>query len=202
MSTLNVVVPQPTGVCSGVANALNALKELREKHPAARIFTNHQTVHHGAADAILEENDIAVVDPADLQYLQPGDLVVGSAHGTPQWEIDAIHRRGARFWDTACPLVSANSGWIANPRNNVVVYVGKPGHREFEAAVNRARGAHCFVVDLNQGSIDEVVRGVREIGRILPVVLIRQTTISGNDANVLRIRQALQSALPEFQFSG
>lgn len=198
-STLYLVIPQPTGVCSGVKNTLEFLPRLRAAHPEARIFANHQPVHHREADRELKRNSIAMLDPNNPDILREGDLVVGSAHGTPLEEIEQVRNSSAVFVDTVCPLVGANFNWISAPGENNVVYIGKPGDREYEATVSRARGSNCFLVDLHQGDVDAVASAIRQ-SEIRSIVLLRQTTIPGNDPDIIRIHGMLRNALPDAEF--
>lgn len=181
-----------------MVNALDLLRRLREAHPDARIFANHQPVHHKEADRLLQESSIQVLESG--VRLRPGDLVIGSAHGTPIGEIEAVTRQGARFVDGVCPLVEGNFEWIRDSRKNNIIYIGKPGHREYEATVTRAREENCFFVDLYQEDVGEVVQAISEMGSSLPIVLLRQTTIPANDPHFLYLQGLLKQGLPQHEF--
>jgi len=142
-----------------------------------------------------------MLDPNDTYGLEKRTLVVGSAHGTPIDEIQAVKNKGATFVDTVCPLVEANFNWISTAQKNIVIYIGKPGHREYEATISRARKEHCFLVDLHQEDMDEIRDAILALNINLPIVLLRQTTIPGNDPDILRIHSLLHDALPQFQFT-
>lgn len=198
-STLQLIVPQPTGTCSGVKNALEFLPQLRGAYPEAKIWANHQPVHHREAERQLEAHGISMLDADGPDVLRTGDVVVGSAHGTPVQEIEEVRRKGAVFLDTVCPLVGSNFNWVSKPGEKFVVYIGKPGHREYEATASRAEKENCFLVDVHQANLEAVVRSIRGSG-VRSIALVRQTTIPGNDPDIVRIHGMLRAALPEPEF--
>lgn len=197
---LHLIIPRPTGTCAGVTNALAVLPLLRSQYPKAHIFANHATIHHRKEEELRGSLSIPLLNPDQFTILDQDDMVIGSAHGTPISEIDAIRAQGATFVDTTCPLVLVTHRSI-DREDCIVVYVGESGHRETEATRSRIKGRrNCYFLDIQKGDTEETAHVIRTTGVVLPIVIVRQTTLPANNPDFVRIETGLREFLREFAF--
>ena len=170
---MSITLLKPIGHCFGVINAINKVKEIREKHPDKNIIVFGLLVHNEEVVKELETLGIKTVvvnqDTAleALNSFTSDDIVVFTAHGRPHIYEEILNKRGVSFYDTTCQKVKECFKAIKNAEE--VIYIGKKNHPETIAALTMNQNTHLY--DINSGF------DYNQLSSDKPLV-INQTTLS------------------------
>lgn len=151
---VKVTLLEPAGYCAGVTLALRLAEKTKREHPDKRVAVLGMLVHNEDA---LKELSAAGVETiyrpgASLTELvddvPPGTIVVLSAHGHPAALEEKLKARGLTFVDATCPKVEEVFRAIRKETDagHEVIYVGKAGHPEAEAALSLSPKVHLYPV--------------------------------------------------------
>lgn len=191
---MSVTLLKPIGHCFGVINAINKVKEIREKHPDKNIIVFGLLVHNEEVVKELETLGIKTVvvnqDTAleTLNSFTSDDIVVFTAHGHPQIYEEILNKRGVSFYDTTCQKVKECFNAIKNAKE--VIYIGKKNHPETVAALTMNKNTHLY--DINSGF------DYNQLSSDKPLV-INQTTLSFLELE--DIYQDIKNKLPNAVFN-
>ena len=142
------------GFCYGVDRAVDYAYQTRRRFPDARVYLTGEIIHNPHVNAQLRGMGIGFLsdDPAMLQHLGRGDVVILPAFGVTVSMLQQLERRGCTLIDTTC-------GSVLNVWKNVRRYAeqgytsiihGKVWHEETQATASQAvqaGGRFLVVVD-------------------------------------------------------
>lgn len=124
-----IILAEPRGFCAGVNRAIEIVNLALEAY-GAPLYVRHEIVHnHHVVDDFKNRGVIFIEDLNDV----PDDSVlIFSAHGTSPEIIEAAKKRGLKFIDAVCPLVTKVHMEImkAIKQGKKVLYIGHRGHQE------------------------------------------------------------------------
>jgi 4-hydroxy-3-methylbut-2-enyl diphosphate reductase len=191
---------EPHGFCEGVSRAFDLAKETLAK--GEKLYALGLVVHNEKVIASLKEKGMISLDERDgslsdlLRSVPDGSNVLFSAHGhDPKLEIIAAEKH-LKTIDATCPFVKANMERIkwALSKGNSVVYVGKKGHLECEAALSL--GNHVY---LYERPIEGFLPRYYAISESKPYV-VAQTTM--DEEEVEYAYNVVASRYPEAIYAG
>lgn len=174
---MKLYIARPQGYCIGVKRAIDLALNVRENNKDAKIVILGMLVHNEEVIKRLEKHQIYTKKglKADIiEFLEQVDKdthLIITAHGYPLEYKEIIEKRGLIVHDATCPMVEANMKRIkkALETNHQVIYIGKAGHPEVNAALSL--GKNVFLYPIN-GTLD-----LKKIDDPEPLV-INQTTLS------------------------
>lgn len=126
---IDILLAAPRGFCAGVDRAIQIV-ELALQRFGPPIHVRHEIVHNRFVVEGLERRGAVFVD--ELDEVPDGARVIFSAHGVPKSVPDEARRRGLRFLDATCPLVTKvhREAEQHHAKGRHVVMLGHAGHPE------------------------------------------------------------------------
>ncbi len=126
---ITILLAAPRGFCAGVDRAIQIVELALERH-GGPIFVRHEIVHNRYVVERLARRGAVFVD--ELEQVPDGGLVIFSAHGVAKSVPEEARRRGLRFLDATCPLVTKVHREAENhhAKGRHVVMLGHAGHPE------------------------------------------------------------------------
>lgn len=170
---MQVDVLKPCGYCYGVIHAINQAKEIKQNNPLKRVVVFGLLVHNHTVTKELEDLGIETLDLTnknpleELEKFNQDDLVIFSAHGHPKAYEDILNKKGVAFFDLTCFKVQQTFELIKEAKE--VIYIGKKGHPEANAALTMNPNIHFY--DIDKGF------DYKEVSTKDPLI-INQTTLS------------------------
>ena len=126
---IKILLAAPRGFCAGVDRAIQIVT-LALKRYGKPIYVRHEIVHNRYVVEGLTRSGAIFVD--ELNEVPDGGLVIFSAHGVPKSVPEEAKRRGLKYLDATCPLVTKvhreAEHHHANGRH--IVMLGHEGHPE------------------------------------------------------------------------
>jgi len=126
---IKILLAAPRGFCAGVDRAIQIVI-LALKRYGKPIYVRHEIVHNRYVVEGLTRSGAIFVD--ELDEVPDGGLVIFSAHGVPKSVPEEAKRRGLKYLDATCPLVTKvhreAEHHHANGRH--IVMLGHEGHPE------------------------------------------------------------------------
>ena len=166
---LTVHLAREFGFCYGVDRAVDYAYQTRERFPDRPIYLTGEIIHNPHVNEKLRAMGIRFLsdDPASVERLGPGDVVIPPAFGVTVAMLAELDRRGSTLVDTTC-------GSVLNVWKNVRRYSengytsiihGKVWHEETQATASQAvqYGGHYLVV-LDRAETEVVCEFVRRGG--------------------------------------
>jgi 4-hydroxy-3-methylbut-2-en-1-yl diphosphate reductase len=143
MTTLKTVLDvMPRGFCKGVYQAIELAKQARREHPDLPITILGELVHNQSVIDGLAQLGISTLDSKGKTRLELVDtiqqgLVIFTAHGVSPQVIERAKMRGLRTLDATCEDVLSTQRLMKTylDQGYKILYIGKPGHPEPEAAL-------------------------------------------------------------------
>ena len=174
---MQVVPVLPFGYCCGVLSAISLALKTKKEHPESRVYLLGMLVHNEDAVAMLSRQGLLLLDERQaplaeqLRGVEPGSIVIFSAHGHPQ-EWEQIAAKGElSVIDASCRFVKENLFYGKKAAaQGPIIYIGVAGHLEAEAFLANVKEAAFY--DIGSGQFDkEKIKGEKPL-------LIAQTTLS------------------------
>ncbi|NLB11714.1 4-hydroxy-3-methylbut-2-enyl diphosphate reductase [bacterium] len=191
---MEVYLIKPMGYCYGVIRAIKLAQEVKEKYPHKNVYVWGLLVHNRLVVASLEKQGIHTIDLTKteplvrLKELSKEDIVIFSAHGHLKKHEEYLIKQGIKFFDATCFKVQQNMDLIQ--KEEEVIYIGKKGHPETEAALAVNPTAKFY--DLDQDFNYQAIK------REDPLV-VNQTTLSFLELQT--IHQKIKEHLPKARIS-
>ena len=160
------------GFCYGVERAIDLAYAARKVFPEQRIFLLGEIIHNPDVNAQIAAMGIrhlaAHPAAADIDALQPEDVVIVPAFGAEVPVVEAIKAHGCQIVDTTCgDVMSVWKRVRQNAREQVTSIIhGKAKHEETRATASRALGdgAGHYLVVLDLAETDFVCDYIRHSG--------------------------------------
>ncbi len=173
-----ILLASPRGFCAGVRRAIDVLRSVQEQNPNTPIFSYHEIIHNTHIVSGFERSGVTFVN--SLGEVPDNTPLVFSAHGVSPAIMDQAQQRRLSVVDTTCPLVSKTHTEAQRyiSEGLTVLYIGHKGHDE-------TVGTLGFAPDIKLIETAEEAEKV-EVPDPLKVALITQTTLSFDDAEVIR----------------
>ena len=158
----------PSGYCKGVLRAIRIVQKARKDYPDKPIYVLGMIVHNRfVVEAFSNMGIITLDDPALtkkelLETINDG-VVVFTAHGISDQIRQRAIDKGLTVIDASCEYVLVNQNLIKNniARGYEVIYIGKKGHPEAEAACSIDEKVHLVTsiedIDLLEIDTDKLV---------------------------------------------
>ena len=168
-----ITLLKPIGHCFGVLKAIEIAKETKEKYKDKNIYVFGLLVHNEEVVKELENNGIKTInftkDNAEelLNQFTKDDVIIFTAHGHPEIYETILKNNGVTFVDATCVKVKQCFDEIKKAKE--VIYIGKKGHPETNAALTMNKSAYLY--DISGGF------SYNQIKTDNPLV-INQTTLS------------------------
>ena len=168
-----ITLLKPIGHCFGVLKAIEIAKETKEKYKDKSIYVFGLLVHNEEVVKELESIGIKTInfskDTAErlLNQFTKDDVVIFTAHGHPEIYETILRNNGVTFVDATCVKVKQCFDEIKKAKE--VIYIGKKGHPETNAALTMNKNAYLY--DISSGF------SYNQIKTDNPLV-INQTTLS------------------------
>ena len=143
-----VTLLKPIGHCFGVINAINLAKEVKDKHKDKNIYVFGLLVHNEEVVASLLEYGIKTIEVnkekalEQLNQFSKDDVIIFTAHGHPIEYETILENNGVLYYDATCIRVKECFNIIKDAKE--VIYIGKKGHPETNAALTMNKNAHLY----------------------------------------------------------
>ena len=174
---MKIEILQPVGYCSGVSNAISKAIKIRKENPDKPVYILGSLVHNSHVIDSLES--IGIVNMVDnfasledkINSIQPGGIVVFTAHGHDEKVDDIAKKKGLTVFDCICPKVKANMNQIKEKINAGynVIFVGIENHPETTACLSISENIHLF---------DAKTEKFTNFESEMPVFITKQTTLN------------------------
>jgi len=188
MPPLRLLVAAPRGFCAGVERAIEIVERALDRY-GKPVYIRHEIVHNRHVVDGLKAKGAVFVE--ELDEVPDGAMVIFSAHGVPKSVPGAATKRGLKWLDATCPLVSKvhreAERHIAQDRH--VVFIGHAGHPEVIGTFGQV-----------PPGVMTLVESAADVGRLvfpddMPLAYLTQTTLSVDDT--ADIIAALRARYPD-----
>ena len=143
-----ITLLKPIGHCFGVLKAIEIAKETRKKYVGKNIYVFGLLVHNEEVVKELENDGIKTINFTKenaeelLNQFTNDDVVIFTAHGHPEIYETILKNNGVTFVDATCVKVKQCFDEIKKAKE--VIYIGKKGHPETNAALTMNKNAHLY----------------------------------------------------------
>ncbi len=149
---MNVHVTNPHGYCMGVISAIEMAKATKRQNPDRPVVVLGMLVHNREVVELLAKQGIETLQDPDktleelLMLVPQQAIVIFTAHGHSRRLEELARERKIDFRDATCVKVSKNMTVIENAltEGHDVVYIGKKGHPETNAALSLGKRVFLF----------------------------------------------------------
>ncbi len=184
MAPHTLLLAAPRGFCAGVDRAVLIVQKALEAY-GAPVHVRHEIVHNKHVVESLRRKGAVFVE--DENEVPEGEVVVFSAHGSPQEAFANSKRLGHTLIDATCPLVTKvhhEARRYARDGKDIVL-IGHEGHQEVVGTMGQAPPRSISLVE----TADDV--DALPLEDDAEVAYITQTTLSMDEtASVVdRLRQ-------------
>lgn len=193
MKTIKI---SPRGYCHGVVNAINTITKLSEKSTNKSITVLGMVIHNKQVVEAFEQRGIKTIHSKTKTRLELLDeidegIVVFTAHGISDQVRQKAMDKGLEIVDTTCNDVLKTQNVIKEliAKGHDVIYIGKHGHPESEAADLISDRVHLVqtIEDIDQLYINNHL-----------ISVTNQTTMSVFD--IYQIVEYLKTKYPNITF--
>jgi 4-hydroxy-3-methylbut-2-enyl diphosphate reductase len=171
---ITILLAAPRGFCAGVDRAIQIVELALERY-GRPIYVRHEIVHNRYVVEGLARRGAVFVD--ELAQVPDGGRVIFSAHGVAKSVPDEARRRGLKFLDATCPLVTKvhREAEKHHAKGRHVVMLGHAGHPEAVGTMGQLpEGEITLLQSAAEAETFEPPQGAR-------VAYITQTTLSVDD---------------------
>lgn len=174
MEPITLLLAAPRGFCAGVDRAIQIVELALERY-GKPIYVRHEIVHNRYVVEGLEGRGAIFVD--ELDQVPDGGMVIFSAHGVAKSVPEDARRRGLKYLDATCPLVTKVHREAENhhAKGRHVVMLGHAGHPEAEGTMGQLPAGE---ITLLQTAAEAETFTAPNDGQI---AYITQTTLSVDD---------------------
>ncbi|NQY73484.1 MAG: 4-hydroxy-3-methylbut-2-enyl diphosphate reductase [Candidatus Margulisbacteria bacterium] len=168
---MEIHVAHTQGFCAGVAYALNIV-DLTLKKFGVPLYVRHEIVHNTSVIEDYKSQGVIFID--ELDEVPDNSTVIFSAHGTAPHVFEEAKKRGLKYIDATCPLVTKVHRYADrfSQRNVQTVLIGHKGHQELIGTSGYVRQDLLHIVQ-NVSDVDNL-----NIDPQKPVGFLTQTTLS------------------------
>jgi len=165
-----IIVANPHGFCEGVRRAIEIVERVLRVCPGP-VYCLKELVHNRQVVDDLARRGVRFV--RTIEEIEPGSVVLFSAHGVSPAVRDAAAARGLHVVDATCPFVAKVHAEVKRyaAKGYTVLLVGHPGHDEVLGVQGEAPEHIRVLADEAQARNVEVP----DPGR---VAVVTQTTLS------------------------
>ena len=189
MTTANrqLLIASPRGFCAGVVRAIDVVEQLLAA-VGTPLYVRKEIVHNQAVVADFRRRGVVFVD--DLEEVPDGGTVVFSAHGISPEVKQTAEKRGLRYIDATCPLVTKVHREVIRhaQAGRQVVLIGHAGHDEVLGTMGEAPDKITLVTDIADVATLNYPPGTE-------VAYVTQTTLSVDETRI--IVNALKKRFPD-----
>src|SRR5580693_1992536 len=162
---LSVKLAKEFGFCYGVERAIDLAYAARKYFPPPRpIYLLGEIIHNPEVNDQIRNMGIQIISPkptdAELEKLQPQDVVIIPAFGTEAGTRKKLESKGCQLVDTTCGDVMSVWKRVRQYSQESVTSIihGKAKHEETKATTSQARayGSGHYLVVFNLGETDYV----------------------------------------------
>ncbi len=169
---LTVRLAKQFGFCYGVERAIDLAYAARRVFQNRRVFILGEIIHNPEVNRQIAEMGIKnLVEPrkeAEIEDLQPEDVVIVPAFGTDVTTLNRIKDLGCQVVDTTCGDVMSVYKRVRQNANDEMTSIihGKASHEETKATASRAivNGKGHYLVVLTLAETDYVCDYIRRGG--------------------------------------
>ncbi|QBQ07889.1 4-hydroxy-3-methylbut-2-enyl diphosphate reductase [Spiroplasma gladiatoris] len=191
---MNVIKVTPRGFCLGVVKSIKMAKDALKTYPDKKIYMIGLLVHNKIIVKELENMGIIAIDDWKksrmeiINTIQPGSVVVFSAHGTNKEVIKAAQLRGLICIDTKCE-------WVLETEELIIKYLSLGYKVIFVGKLNHPETIALSTIDTKNITLVTCVEDVENLNLITKKILAtNQTTLSIIDTEL--IYQAISKKYP------
>jgi 4-hydroxy-3-methylbut-2-enyl diphosphate reductase len=193
MKTIKI---SPRGYCHGVVNAINTITKLTEKSIDKKITILGMVIHNKQVIEAFEQKGIKTLHSDTKTRLELLDLidegiVVFTAHGVSDQVREKAKAKGLEVIDTSCTDVLKTQNVIKEllKDGHDIIYIGKHGHPESEAANAISEQVHLI----------QKIEEIKDLNITNPNISVtNQTTMSIFD--IYQIVETLKKTYPNLNF--
>ncbi len=126
---MEIFLARTQGFCAGVASAVEIVEKALEKY-GSPLYVYHEIVHNTYVVADFKKRGVIFVE--SIEEVPSGARIIFSAHGIPPDVITKAKKRGLKFVDATCPLVTKvhKEAIKFSGKKNEIVLIGHKGHQE------------------------------------------------------------------------
>jgi len=154
IDNVKVILVKPYGYCAGVANAMSLASKTKKENPHREVVILGMLIHNEDALNELEKQGIKTIYQKDkeltelIDFIKDDSIVILTAHGHKKEVETKLKERGLEYVDTTCPFVNLTFSQIRKiiDAKKEVIYIGKAGHPEAEAALSISSKVHLLDV--------------------------------------------------------
>ena len=182
-----LLIASPRGFCAGVVRAIDVVEQLLAA-VGTPLYVRKEIVHNQAVVADFRRRGVVFVD--DLEEVPDGGTVVFSAHGISPEVKQTAEKRGLRYIDATCPLVTKVHREVIRhaQAGRRVVLIGHAGHDEVLGTMGEAPDKITLVTDVADVAALRYPPGTE-------VAYVTQTTLSVDET--CTIVNALKRRFPD-----
>lgn len=180
-TALTLLIAAPRGFCAGVDRAIRIVELAIEKY-GAPVYVRHEIVHNRyVVDALKEQGAIFV---ETLEDVPDGVPVVFSAHGVPKAVPAKAEKRGLKYLDATCPLVSKVHRQAERlvEKGQHILFIGHRDHPEVVGTFGQVPPGAMTLIETHDDAENVEVENPDNLG------FLTQTTLSIDDtADIIEV---------------
>jgi len=164
---METIIVRPYGYCSGVQKAIKMVKDLKRQNPEVPVYIYGMLIHNRSAIEELKQIGIITIekDSTNMENALrtlPRGIMVTTAHGTSEKEVEIIKKLGFTYIDGTCKIVATANKNIKNAINSgmKIIYLGKKNHPEANASISISPVNTIFIQNIED--LDHVALDVNQ----------------------------------------
>lgn len=177
---MEIFLAKTQGFCAGVASAVEIVEKALEKY-GAPLYVYHEIVHNTYVVADFKKRGVVFVE--SIQEVPSGARIIFSAHGIPPNVIEESKKRGLKFVDATCPLVTKvhKEAIKFSQKDYEIVLIGHKGHQELTGTAGYVDEKLLNIIE-TEADVDKLNISPEE-----EVAYLTQTTLSVDEtAGIIR----------------
>lgn len=178
---MEIYIAHTQGFCAGVASAIEVVERALAKY-GTPLYVYHDIVHNTSVVDDFKRRGVIFVE--DLNNVPEGKRIIFSAHGIPPSVLEGAKKRGLKFIDATCPLVTKvhDEAIQFSKKQMPIILIGHRGHQEMIGTSGYVAPDLLHIVE-DEEDIEDL-----NIDPKHPLGYLTQTTLSVTDAEKIIIK--------------
>ncbi len=170
---MQILVAKNAGYCFGVRRAVDIVENTLKKYNTKSVYSLGEIIHNPQVVNEFVRKGLKVVK--DIDAIENKSIVIISAHGRSNKDIEHLKKKGCQIIDATCPYVKYPQNIIKKMSSEgyYIILLGDKEHPEIKGLTSFGKKSKLSIVDKDIDNLDFISEK--------KVALLSQTTQSKED---------------------